>query len=82
VEKQLEKLHEYVATPGEGFHKQRLFGLARNDVLGTLGLALIIAAVSGWSAPLTVGGLFLSAIVLHAVFHVPTALNKMLGLYR
>jgi hypothetical protein len=56
--------------------------LARNDVLGTLGLALIVAAVTGRSAPLTVGGFFLFAIAAHTAFHVPTALNKLLGLYR
>ena len=69
---------DILGKPNEGFHKDRIFGLAQNDVLGTLGLAFIVSVIwklDFWNVLI---GLVILAIVLHFLFRVNTALNVAL----
>jgi hypothetical protein len=73
---------------GEGFHKERMLGMARNDFLGTIGLAIITAAIvftrpyyKGEKTGLAFWGLvakhfvvwFLIGVLFHLLFGVETA---------
>jgi hypothetical protein len=66
--------------PGEGFHEDRLLGMARNDLLGTLAIAIIFAFFvkpcdqfikTSVNAFLI---LMVIATILHALFGVDTAI--------
>lgn len=62
-----------LGIPEKGFHAIRLFGLALNDMLGTIGLAFIVTyiyEVSLWKSLL---GMFVLGEVLHYLFGVQTA---------
>jgi hypothetical protein len=72
-----------LGKPGTGFHERRILGLAANDVVGTLALALAFPppsfglwrqrSVNGYAA--SVVAWFLLAIAVHRAFCVDTALN-------
>lgn len=63
--------------PGEGFHKSRLFGLARNDLLGTALVGVIIGLVSGCAGIGLMSFLIIWAIgiLAHIVFGVATPVS-------
>jgi hypothetical protein len=75
------KYKDALGVPNHGFHSSRLFGFARNDVLGTFVIAFIIALIF---YPKTLLKsfiiisilLFIIAIFLHRLFCVNTTLNK------
>jgi len=63
-----------LGRPMEGFHKARLFGLARNDLLGTIVIALLISHSSFSKFLATFLLLLVIGIYLHWIFGVDTAL--------
>lgn len=78
---------DILGKPGQGFHRARLFGLARNDLLGTLAIAVLVALFLAYyhsydwtttlqaSAVLFIGLAFLG-FVLHLLFCVKTPLTR------
>ena len=86
------KYARVAGLPGEGVHATRLFGMAAFDLVGTLLIAVGIAAWICWRRrPLGVGAVVAVAIAVfvtlmtlsvfsHWLFCVPTALTKSLGL--
>jgi hypothetical protein len=74
-------LYQYkdaLGKPNEGFHKRRLCGIAINDVIGTLVIAMIFADWTVCSIFKMFIVVFCIAIILHRLFGVNTALNKKL----
>ncbi len=77
------KYRDVLGVPGRGFHSARLFGFARNDLLGTLFIAFLIALLF-YRKKLLISFLTLSVILLivgillHRLFCVNTTLNKMI----
>lgn len=71
-----------LGKPGQGFHAPRMFGLAAYDVYGTILIGVVLAFV--FDRPrrsfLWVLGAFVTGIIVHWWFCVPTALNVRLGL--
>ena len=75
------RLCEYagaLGTPFEGFHAQRLCGLALWDVIGTVGLAWLLHRVSGWSLWFSLVVMFLLGVLCHRLFCVETTLDGLL----
>ena len=64
--------------PNEGFHKQRMFGLALWDIVGTIILILIISRYFAINIITTSICMIILFIFLHWLFCVDTALNKFL----
>lgn len=74
---------DVLGKPGEGFHKARLFGFARNDLLGTMAIAAILALIfyrkTFWYSFLIIFLILMAiAIFLHRLFCTNTTLNKMI----
>lgn len=69
-----------LGIPEKGFHATRLFGFALNDMLGTIGLALIITYI--YEVPLwkTFLSMFVLGEVLHYLFGVQTAFLTAIGI--
>lgn len=77
------KYKDILGVPKEGFHSTRLFGFARNDILGTFGIALIITIIfyrkTLFTSFIIISILlFILAIFLHRLFCVNSTLNKMI----
>jgi hypothetical protein len=69
-----------LGIPKQGFHSSRFMGLAFNDVIGTVGLALITAfilKVSFWKSLLV---WFLAGEILHYAFGVQTEFLTLIGI--
>jgi len=68
-----------LGIPEKGFHATRLFGFALNDMLGTIGLALIVTYM--YEVPLwkSIVGMFVLGEVLHYAFGVQTAFLTRIG---
>lgn len=64
--------------PHEGFHKNRLFGLAINDVIGTILIGLLISYYFNIDIKIVSMCLLISVILIHRLFGVDTALNVMI----
>ena len=63
---------------GTGIHSYRIFGIAYMDVIITIITALIIAWVAKWNYLYTVIGFFGLGIIVHQIFCVRTAVDKLL----
>lgn len=72
------KWSEILGRPGEGFHAARLAGFARNDVVGTLVLGIVIGKLAGVNVAFMTVSLFVLGAWLHWAFGVQTTLNRML----
>jgi hypothetical protein len=70
----LTKYKNILGRPRKGFHKARFFGLARNDILGTMVVAFLISHSSFSKFLATFLLLFIIGIYLHWIFGVDTAL--------
>ena len=68
-----------LGIPGEGFHKERLLGLARNDTIGTVFLALISAWVFEINVWTSLAVWFIGGEILHYMFGTQTAFLTMIG---
>lgn len=72
------KYKDLFGIPGQGIHAFKIYGISVWDTLITIGCALIIAWVSGWGYWQTIIGVFLLGIVVHKLFCVRTAVDRML----
>ena len=67
-------------VPGQGFHSTRFMGLALNDFLGTIGLALITTyffKIDLWKSFLL---WFILGEILHYLFGVQTQFLTLIGI--
>ena len=62
--------------PGEGFHQSRLFGLAANDLLGTIAFIIIFSLTTGYNLLVVALLTFLLGIVMHRLFCVDTTIDR------
>jgi hypothetical protein len=69
-----------LGVPGEGVHAQRFLGLALNDTIATIVVALLTAWIFKISFLYSFIGWFVAGEVLHYAFGVNTAFLKMLGI--
>jgi fatty-acid desaturase len=67
-----------LGKPNEGFHKERLFGMARNDLLGTVAISILIGLLMDKNIFLVFIVIFLLGVLLHLLFCVDTAFIKYL----
>ena len=72
------KYKNALGVPGKGIHSYRVFGIAIADVIMTIIGAYILSYIFKWSFIYTLIGLFISGILLHRLFCVPTTIDKML----
>jgi hypothetical protein len=69
-----------LGVPGQGVHASRIFGLALNDILATIALALITCFLFRISFGVSLLGWFVLGEVLHYYYGTKTAFLKMIGL--
>ena len=69
-----------LGVPGEGVHSVRFMGVALADVIMTIVAGLVISKLTGFSIWAVLIVLLISAIFLHWLFCVDTALNVTLGI--
>ena len=65
---------------GKGVHKERLFGFALNDILGTIIGALLISLIFNYDFMKTLLYLFLLGEFLHFILGVDTAFLELINL--
>lgn len=63
--------------PGEGFHSQRIFGFALNDIIGTIVIAAITSFLTKISFWFSLIAWFVLGEILHFLFCVDTAIIKL-----
>lgn len=66
--------------PHEGFHAARIGPYARNDIIATFFVAIIIAVILNTNIIVTTVLLFAASIPIHMLFCVKTQLLVNLGL--
>ena len=69
-----------LGIPGQGVHSSRIAGLALNDTLATILLALFTSWVLKMSFLHSLVGWFIIGEVLHYLFGVNTAFLHMIGI--
>jgi len=69
-----------LGEPGKGVHTARIFGLAQNDLLMTIAVAIITAYLFNISFILSFAIWFISGEVLHYLFGTNTAFLRMIGM--
>jgi hypothetical protein len=69
-----------LGVPGQGVHAPRIGGYARNDILGTIGLAIITAYIMKISFLYSFVVWFVLGEILHYLFGVQTAFLTSLGI--
>ena len=74
------KFKDVLGVPGEGVHKQRLFGLAAFDVIATIILSILISFWSNINVFLIIVLLFIMSIGVHKIFCVDTAIMRLLDI--
>lgn len=72
------KYKNLFGIPGKGIHAFKIFGISVWDTLITIVCAIIIAWVAGWPYLKTIAVVFLLGIVVHRLFCVRTAVDKLL----
>ena len=72
------KYADILGKPNEGFHKPRLLGMARNDLIGYFIIVIVIVIVCKTSLVKTAVIVFIVAQLMHAMFCVETAFIKFL----
>ena len=72
------KFKDIFGKPNTGLHSIRVFNIAIVDVLLTVLLAYIIAAIFHTRFYVTLIALFISGIILHRTFCVKTTIDKFL----
>ena len=68
----IQQMEDIFGRPYEGFHEARLAGFARNDTLGTIGIAYVISTYTGWKILPTMVGTFAFGEACHLYFGVDT----------
>jgi hypothetical protein len=67
-----------LGVPGKGVHFH-VAGLAMMDVIGTIGIALVISLIiPEWHFGVVLGIAFLLGIILHRLFCVNTTIGKLI----
>ena len=69
-----------LGVPGQGVHAPRIGGYARNDILGTIGLALITSYLMNVPFLYSLATWFILGEVLHYLFGAQTAFLTNLGI--
>lgn len=72
------KYSNIFGKPGEGVHKYRIFGLAIVDLVSTIIVAYLIHYFVGWKLWKVIVVLFILGIIMHRLFCVRTAVDKLL----
>lgn len=67
-------------VPKKGFHERRFLGLSLNDILGTIGLAIIYSFLFKSSIVKSLIIMFILGEVLHYLFGVQTAFLTLIGI--
>jgi hypothetical protein len=78
VKNPLCKYKDIIGKPGEGAHSIRFLGVSIVDVLVTLLAALLISWIFKIHVFYTIIPLFFSGIILHRMFCVNTAIDRLL----
>jgi hypothetical protein len=74
----LSKYKDMFGKPMQGLHKYRVFDIAVVDVALTILAAWLISHYGGYSFIYTLGFLFILGIILHRLFSVRTAIDKLI----
>jgi hypothetical protein len=74
------KYSNLLGVPNEGAHKARVLGFARNDILLTIVLAIIICLIFKTNFLITLLITFVIGELLHLLFCVNTRFINMLGI--
>jgi hypothetical protein len=69
-----------LGVPEQGVHAPRIGGYARNDILGTIGLAILTAYIMKISFLYSLVVWFVLGEILHYLFGVQTAFLTSLGI--
>jgi hypothetical protein len=74
------KYKNILGEPNKGTHARRdpIFGTALNDVLLTVAGAGVISYFTNYKFTMVLVILFITGIILHRVFCVPTTIDKFL----
>jgi hypothetical protein len=64
--------------PGEGLRKYRIFDIAIYDTVVVIIIGLFISWYTKYNVWIVLGVLFLSGIIVHRLFCVPTGIDKLL----
>lgn len=74
----LEKYSDIFGKSNTGVHKYRFMNLAMVDVVSTILVGWLIAYVYKRNPFYIISILFVLGIILHAIFNVPTTIDKIL----
>lgn len=69
-----------LGVPGEGVHKPRFLGLARNDMIATILVAIITSYIFDINIFYSFAAWFISGEILHYFFGTKTAFLVAIGL--
>jgi hypothetical protein len=69
-----------LGVPGEGFHKERFLGMARNDTIGTIFLAIATSWLFKVNIVESLIAWFIGGEILHYLFGTQTAFLTMIGI--
>lgn len=69
-----------LGTPGQGVHAPRVFGLARNDIIATIVIAIITSFIFNINFFYSLASWFIAGEVLHYAFGTDTAFLRAIGL--
>ena len=69
-----------LGEPGKGVHAARIFGISQNDLLMTIGVAIITAYLFNISFLVSFIVWFTAGEVLHYLFGTNTAFLRMIGM--
>ena len=69
-----------LGIPGQGVHAPRVFGLARNDIIATIVIAIITSFIFNISFFYSLASWFIVGEVLHYAFGTDTAFLRAIGL--
>ena len=70
----------FFGVPGQGVHSTRFLGMALNDWLATIVLAVLISYLFKITFAYSLVGLFVFGEVLHYVYGVKTTILSWIGL--
>jgi len=69
-----------LGEPGKGVHAARIFGISQNDLLMTIGVAIITAYLFNISFLVSFAAWFITGEILHYYFGTHTAFLRMIGM--
>lgn len=72
------KYKNIFGEPNKGFHKERFFGIATYDLIGTIIIGFFISKIFNLDIIKTFILLILFVIFIHKLFCVETAFNKII----